>query len=85
LSLPEFPDFLKREIQVLAEEKDDLEEDEDEGVAVEEGKIEQELDVFIEKDIGKLDRTNSLWEVQKIGAVVGDVLFTNERYLIRHV
>ena len=83
--LPEYPDFLKKEVSVLAEEKDDLEEDEDDELVIDEGKAEQEILIHIEKDNTKLDKTNSLWEIQKVGSVSGDVLHTNESYLIRHM
>ena len=64
-NLSEYPDFLKKEIAILAEEKDDLNEDEEDEIIIEEGKVEQEILIYIEKDINKLDRTNTLWEVQR--------------------
>lgn len=82
--LPEYPDFLKKEIAILAEEKDGLDEDEDE-IVIEEGRVEQEILIYIERDINKLDYTNSLWEIQKADELIGGVILTNEKYLIRHV
>lgn len=83
--LPEFPDFLKKEIIILAEEKDDLEEDEDEEVIIEEGKVTQEILIYIENDPSKLDETNTLWEIQNITSLTGGILTTNQKYLIRHI
>lgn len=84
-NLPEYPDFLKKEIAILAEEKDDLEDDEEEDVVIDEGKVEQEILIYIEKDQNKLDKTNTLWEIQRIETFIGGNLTTNEKYLIRHV
>lgn len=64
-NLPEYPDFLKKEIAILAEEKDDLNDDEEDEIVIEEGKVSQEILIYIEKDINKLDRTNTLWEIQR--------------------
>jgi len=83
--LPEYPDFLKKEVLVLSEEKDDRDDEDDDDDVVDEGKMEQEIFIYIEKDKNKLDDTNSLWEVQKVGAVVGDIIFTNEKYILRHI
>ena len=84
-NLPEYPDFLKKEIVILAEEKDDLNEEDEEEIIIEEGKIAQEILIYIEKDINKLDRTNTLWEIHKTESLSGSTLLSNEKYLIRHV
>ena len=84
-NLPEYPDFLKKEIAILAEEKDDLNEEDEEEIIIEEGKIAQEILIYIEKDINKLDRTNTLWEIHKTESLSGSTLLSNEKYLIRHV
>ena len=47
--LPEYPDFLKKEVNILAEEKDDLENEDEDDLVIEEGKVKQELMVYIEK------------------------------------
>ena len=84
-NLPEYPDFLKKEIAILAEEKDDLNEDEEDEIIIEEGKVEQEILIYIEKDINKLDRTNTLWEVQRTEWLTGGDITIKDKYLIRHV
>ena len=73
-NLPEYPDFLKKEIAILAEEKDDLNEEDEEEIIIEEGKVAQEILIYIKKDINKLDRTNTLWEIQRTESLTGSTL-----------
>ena len=84
-NLPEYPDYLKKEVLILEEEKDDLDEEEEEDLVIDEGKIEQEILVYIERDMRKLDKTNTLWEIQHIESLTGGNIETNHKYLIRHI
>ena len=64
--------------------KNDLNEEDEEEIIIEEGKAAQEILIYIEKDINKLNRTNTLWEIQRTESLTGSTLLSNEKYLIRY-
>ena len=48
-------------------------------------RLDKKFSFISKKDISKLDRTNTLWEIQKTESLSESTLLSNEKYLIRHV